>query len=195
MSKPHKSQSVLHVGCGPFNPKTLHQTFQSPEWHEVRLDINAKVKPDIVASMTDMSAVASDSMDAVWSSHNLEHLFAHEVPQALAEFLRVLKPSGFALITLPDLQSVAQLVVDDQLEDTAYQSPAGPISAIDMLYGHRRYVADGNVFMAHRTGFTARTLGDVLARVGFARAEVKRGEAFDLWAVAHKSLPPEINGT
>ena len=36
--------------------------------------------------MTDMSMVDSAAVDAVWSSHNLEHLYAHEVPVALGEF-------------------------------------------------------------------------------------------------------------
>jgi hypothetical protein len=58
-----------------------------------------------------------------------------------------------------------------------------------MMYGHRGYIARGNQHMGHRTGFTARTLGDALVRVGFARAEVKRGNAYDLWALAHKTLP------
>jgi len=62
------------------------------------------MQPDIVCSITDMSPVAADSVDAVWSSHNLEHLQRHEVPVALAEFLRVLKPAGLLLLTLPDLQ-------------------------------------------------------------------------------------------
>ena len=183
------SKQVLHVGCGPPNPNALHTTFRSAEWHELRLDIEPQVQPDIVASITDMNMIESASMDAVWSSHNLEHLNAHEVPIALAEFHRVLKPHGFALITLPDLQSVAELIANDKLEDTAYQSPAGPISAIDMVYGHRAYIAQGHIHMSHRTGFTARTLGNALAQVGFARAEVKRGPAYDLWAVAHKSWP------
>lgn len=182
-------KQVLHVGCGPSRPEALHQTFRGDEWHEIRLDIEPAVQPDIVASMTDMSMLDTASMDAVWSSHNLEHLNAHEVPVALAEFHRVLKPSGFALITLPDLQSVAELIAQDKLEDVAYQSPAGPISAIDMVYGHRGYISKGHVHMSHRTGFTARTLGNALAKVGFARAEVKRGNAYDLWAVAHKSWP------
>jgi SAM-dependent methyltransferase len=190
-------KQVLHVGCGPPNPQALHATFHGDGWRELRLDINPAVQPDIIASMTQMDAVASGSMDAVWSSHNLEHLYAHEVPLALAEFYRVLKPDGFTLITLPDLQSVAQLIVEDKLEQMAYQSPAGPIAAIDMLYGHRGYIARGNQHMGHRTGFTARTLGDALVRVGFARAEVKRGKAYDLWAIAHKTLAPQaipING-
>ena len=70
---------VLHVGCGPQNPEALHPVFRHPQWQELRLDINPAVKPDIVGSMTDMQAVADDSVDAIWSFHNLDHLFAHEV--------------------------------------------------------------------------------------------------------------------
>jgi predicted SAM-dependent methyltransferase len=51
---------------------------------ELRLDIDASVAPDIVATMTDMSRVADASVDAVFSSHNIEHLDPHEVPVALA---------------------------------------------------------------------------------------------------------------
>ena len=55
---------------------------------------------------------------------------------ALAEFHRVLKLDGFVLLTCPDLQSVCALVANDQLTDTAYQSGMGPITPLDMLYGH-----------------------------------------------------------
>jgi hypothetical protein len=44
------------------------------------------LNPDIVGTMTDMSAVADASVDALFSSHNIEHLYPHEVPVALAEF-------------------------------------------------------------------------------------------------------------
>ena len=125
--------------------------------------------------------VATASVDAVWSSHNVEHLYAHEVPVALAEFHRVLRPGGFALITLPDLQKVAELVAADGLEDVAYVSPAGPIRPLDMLYGWRRSIARGNLFMAHHTGFTAKTLGQALRRAGFDPVAVSRS-GFDLWA-------------
>ena len=52
-------------------------------WREIRLDLDPAVQPDIVCSITDMSPVATDSVDAIWSSHNLEHLQRHEVPLAL----------------------------------------------------------------------------------------------------------------
>ena len=179
------SKKVLHVGCGRPNPRKLHATFRSGEWKEIRLDLDPDVKPDFVCDMLDMSVVETASMDAVWSSHNVEHLYAHQVPVALREFHRVLKHDGFALVTLPDLQSVCRYVAEGRLEDVLYQSPAGPIHPIDVLYGHGPAIARGNVFMAHKTGFTARTLHEKLTRAGFARVRVRRNR-FDLWAVGFK---------
>ncbi len=180
---------VLHVGCGPPNPAKLHQRFRNADWAEVRLDIDPNVTPDIVASITDMRTVAGDSVDAVWSSHNLEHLFAHEVPVCLREFHRVLKPGGFALITLPDIQEIAGLIAEDKLEDAAYVAPAGPVAPIDMVFGFRAAIARGNVFMAHRTAFTAKTLGRALEAAGFAQVRSLQGPPgrFELWAEAFKA--------
>ena len=125
----------------------------------------------------------AQSFDAVWSSHSLEHLYAHEVPRALSEFVRVLKPDGFALITSPDLETVAALVVERGLEHTAYMSPAGRSHPIDMLFGHSASIARGMTFMAHNTGFTSMSIGNALASAGFAEVLVKR-DRFDLWALA-----------
>src|SRR5246127_2576282 len=120
------SKTVLNVGCGYPLRQKLHPHFHGPEWREVRLDLDPAVQTDIICSVTDMSPVAAGSVDAVWSSHNLEHLQRHEVPLALAEFLRVLKPGGLLLLTLPDLQQVARLIVEDRLEKKASVSPNGP---------------------------------------------------------------------
>ena len=105
------------------------------------------------------------------------------------------KPAGFALITCPDLQSVCALVAQGNLEDTAYVSMVGPIAAIDMIYGYRKDMAEGNLFMAHRTGFTAKTLVDSLRRAGFAAIANKRRPApvFDLWAIAFRDVQPELH--
>ena len=45
---------VLHVGCGPADSQSLHQSFRGPEWREIRVDLDPDVKPDLVASITDM---------------------------------------------------------------------------------------------------------------------------------------------
>jgi SAM-dependent methyltransferase len=179
------SKIVLNVGCGYPSSQGLHRSFQSPQWRELRLDINPAVNPDILCSMIDMHPVATGSIDAIWSSHNLEHLHRHEVPIALQEFKRVLRPSGQLLVTLPDLQRIAELVANDGLEDEAYNSPAGPITPLDMIYGHTPSLARGNQHMAHKTGFTARTLRQLLTDAGFAGAALQR-DGFSLWARAHK---------
>jgi SAM-dependent methyltransferase len=183
-------RTVLHVGCGVAQADKLHPAFRGPDWRECRLDIDPNVKPDVLASMTDMTAVADASVDAVFSSHNLEHLYPHEVAVALAEFRRVIKPGGLALITCPDLQAVAAMVAEGKLEEPAYQSPAGPIAPLDILYGYRPAMARGNLFMAHRTGFTNQTLGRHLVQAGFAWAGVQRS-GWDLWAVGARFVPAE----
>lgn len=175
--------TFLHVGSGY---KRIDSTpFAGRAWQEIRLDIDPDVQPDLVGSLTDLSAVTSGSMDAVYSSHNLEHLLPHEVPTALAEFLRVLRPGGLLLITCPDLQAVAALVADDRLTEPAYTSPAGPIAPIDMIYGHRKAMAAGNLYMAHRCGFTEKVLKATVGSTGFAQAvSLRRPERFDLWLLA-----------
>lgn len=180
---------VLHVGCGTYRPDKLHAQFREPGWRELRLDADPAVEPDIVASMTNMAMIPTGSVHAIWSSHNLEHVFAHEVPQALGEFYRVLHPEGFALITLPDLQRVAELIAADRLDEPAYMSAAGPIAPLDILYGHRPSIAAGRTLMAHRNGFTAESLGQSLLSAGFANVDINRS-GFDLWALAEKTPRP-----
>lgn len=178
----------LHVGCGAQHKESTTPGFNTSAWQEVRLDINEAVEPDVLGSMTDMSAIPDGSVDAIYSSHNIEHLYPHEVPVALNEFFRVLKPDGFAIITCPDLQSVCALVAEGKLLDTAYVSAAGPIAPVDILYGFRPSMQAGNLYMAHRCGFTLDVLLATLEASGFSQVAGMQRAApcFDLWAVASK---------
>jgi predicted SAM-dependent methyltransferase len=180
-----ESGTVLHVGCG--QKRKANTPFASLEWREIRLDIDESVNPDVIGTMTNMKGVDDRSVDAVFSSHNIEHLYPHEVPEALAEFHRVLKPDGFALITCPDLRSVAALIAEDRLTEAAYVSPAGPITPLDIVYGHRSSMARGNLYMAHRCGFTEKVLVGTLKAAGFQQVlSLARPQQFDLWAMASK---------
>jgi hypothetical protein len=177
--------SFLHVGCGHFTKANTTRAFCDASWCELRFDIDPSVQPDLLGTITDMSTVASASVDAIYSAHNIEHLYAHEVPVALGEFRRVLKEDGFVVIVCPDLQSVCALVAEDKLHEPAYVSGMGPIAPIDILYGHRPAMAAGNLFMAHRFGFTLKTLQAALSAAGFASfAGFRNGPGFELWALA-----------
>jgi SAM-dependent methyltransferase len=188
-------KTFLHVGCGP-QYKSQIKGFDNENWKEIRFDIDEKVNPDIVGTLLDMSAVETGSVDAIYSSHNIEHVFPHEVPIVLREFHRVLKDDGMVVLVCPDLQSVCEAVVDDKLLQPLYESPAGPISPIDILYGHRPAIARGNEYMAHKGGFTYSVLNDAFIEAGFKMNYGGRNpDRWELFIISFKQekLQEEIN--
>ena len=78
-----------------------------------------------------------------------------------------LKPDGFALITSPDLEAVASLILDHGLDHVAYTSPAGPITPLDMLFGHSASIARGSLSMAHKPDLPVHRWGSVLLMLVF----------------------------
>jgi predicted SAM-dependent methyltransferase len=176
---------LLHVGCGAWRADTLPEIFQTEEWAEVRLDIDVNVKPDIIGSITDLTAVPDNSIDAVYSSHNLEHIYNYEVPLALAEFRRVLKSGGFVMVVVPDMQTAAELVVKGDMEDVPlYHSPAGDVPALWMFYGMGT-TKPGMPYMAHKTGFTLKSLQPKMLEAGFTSIDIFR-TSFNIVAYGYK---------
>lgn len=182
-------KTFLHVGPGGKTKERTTREFAKLEWRELRLDIDPSVAADIQGSILDMSDVQDGSVDAVYSSHNLEHIYFHEVPQALAEFSRVLSDDGYVVLTCPDLESVCREVAIKGLDGVLYESPAGPISPLDIMYGHGLSLRSGNLFMAHKCGFTQKTLTQSFMEAGFAKVATTARSApfYDLWIIAAKS--------
>ncbi len=178
-----RKKRVLNAGSGAAAAARLREFFSASDYDEVRLDIDASVKPDLVGSFAGMRGqIADASFDAIWSSHSLEHLHAHEAPVALAEFRRVLRADGFAIITCPNVAAAARLLETQDIEEVVYHSAAGPIRILDILYGHAPSIEAGRLHMAHRTGFTSARLGRLAAQAGFFETRVLEGDDFDLWA-------------
>jgi SAM-dependent methyltransferase len=177
---------LLHVGCGPAEPSKINPIFRGPDWQEVRVDIDPQVQPDIVASIADLGSIPDAAVDAVWSSHNLEHLFAHEVVPALREFRRVLKPGGVLLVTLPDLDAVARVLVKHGLDAELMVVRGEKIRPLDVIFGWGRHIAAGRTYMAHKTGFTSASLSRAILAAGFPQVQLRGGKLFDLWALAYK---------
>jgi len=180
----------LHVGCGHLN-KSSCLGFENDNWKEIRLDIDKNVNPDIVGTLTDMKSVDTGSVDAVYSSHNIEHIFPHEVPIALREFYRVLKEDGIVVITCPDIQSAGEALTQDKLFETLYEGHDGPVTAFDVLFGHRETTVDGNIFMIHKGGFTYSVLDRAFYEAGFKVRVGGRSGACSLYLVAFKQKKSE----
>jgi SAM-dependent methyltransferase len=186
-------KTFLHVGCGQKRKTQTTKAFNTADWKEIRFDIDSAVEPDIIGTMTELSAIPDYSFDALYSSHNIEHLYPHEVGVALEGFIRILKPDGFLVMTCPDLKSICQLVAEDKLTEPAYVAPSGPVSPLDVLYGFRPSLAAGNLYMAHRCGFTQKALVGTLRHHGFSTvvSTARPHPYFDLWAIATVSQTPE----
>jgi predicted SAM-dependent methyltransferase len=93
-----------------------------------------------------------NTVDAIWASHVLEHLAIAEVPQALAEWFRVMKPKARAIIRVPNFDYVAKYWLTGP--DRAW--------AEAMVFGHQ---ANGGEF--HRSAFTHAILRADLEAAGF----------------------------
>jgi predicted SAM-dependent methyltransferase len=174
----------LNAGCGPTAAKRIAPLLASQAWEELRLDVDTDVNPDVVGSVTELTSIfPPSSFDAIWCSHVMEHLYAHEVYPTLLQFRQILKPGGFALVLCPDLESVAEHLLKHGLASVAYVSSAGPIRPLDMIYGHSGAIQEGRTYMAHRTGFTTERLGNLMLEAGFPVVNV-RSENFEVCALA-----------
>lgn len=175
----------LNVGSGPAGSGLRPPGLAAPDWAELRLDADPGVQPDVLAPANDLRPVASGSMDAVFSSHCIEHLYLDQAVPALREWRRVLRPDGFLLLVCPDLQAAAEMIAQDRLMDVAY---AG-IRPYDIVFSHQGLVAQGRAaghsFMEHKSGYTLSLLRALVNEAGFAvHAATRMRQRFELWLIA-----------
>lgn len=179
---------VLNVGG---NNKAIPLPPPYAGFQHLLLDIDPRGQPDIVCDARQLTTLEPGQFDAVYCSHNLEHYLAHEVPQVLAGFLHVLKDGGFVDIRVPDIGAVMKTAVQRGLdiEDVLYESAAGPITVMDVLYGFGREIAEsGQTFFCHKTGFTPKSLVRTLKAAGFARVYSSLGN-LEALALGFKGQP------
>lgn len=177
----------LNVGSGPAG-SGLRPPGIDASWREWRLDADPAVQPDHVGPAHDLAMLQDGCMDAVFSSHCIEHLYLDQAVPALREWRRVLREDGFLLLVCPDLQAAAEMIAQDRLFDVAY---AG-IRPYDLVFSHQGLVAQGraqgHTHMEHKSGYTLSVLLHLLAEAGFAsQAGLRLRPTFELWAMAWRS--------
>lgn len=92
------------------------------------------------------------TFDEVRASHMLEHLGWDEVPRALWEWRRVLKPGGKVRIAVPDVAKCCRLMQENSLEPWERYLMGGQVHAHDF----------------HKSCFTAQILAGCLLDAGFS---------------------------
>jgi SAM-dependent methyltransferase len=161
------ARKVLNVGG---NSKEIALPSQYVGWQHVLLDIDPRGNPDVVCDARTLTDLPAGQYDAVYCSHNLEHYYRHDAVKVLAGFRHVLKNDGFVHILVPDMSALMKKVVVGGLDidDLLYNSSAGPIHVVDVIYGLASEIErSGNDFFAHKTGFTEKSLRNRLEETGF----------------------------
>jgi SAM-dependent methyltransferase len=183
-------KKVLNVGG---NNKSIPLPPHYADFEHLLLDIDPKGSPDIVCDARNLTSLEGDQFDAIYCSHNLEHYYRHDVAKVLTGFLHVLKHDGFAQIRVPDINEVMRVTLARGLDidDVLYQSAAGPIMVLDVLYGHSGIIKQsGQDFFAHKTGFTQKSLLAALRSSGFLRIySTAIVEKLEINAFAFKGTP------
>ena len=114
----NRARLLVNLGSGPKDSAWLPAMFA--DWRELRVDADAKAVPDLLADITDLSAIETGSIDAIWSAHCLEHLYLHQVPGAIAE-------GNTLTVALPK-----RMGAGDLFEPPAYWMPAGGAALVGL---------------------------------------------------------------
>ena len=155
---PHHKK--LNVGCG----------LDKREGY-TNVDINGFHDPDLIADITDMHQVEDGAAEEVLAQDVLEHVPSTKVMPALVEWNRTLCLEGILRVRVPDLKSIASMLL----------AGAPQADLIQMLYGTQSYAGD-----FHMSGFTVEILTDMLEEAGFALSSVEIVDAWLLSAEARK---------
>ncbi len=154
------SYRKLNVGCG----------FDKREGY-TNVDLNSFHAPDLVADIINIFQVEDGAAEEVLANDVLEHVPGTRVMPALVEWNRLLCRGGELRLRVPDLVSVAKMIISGEQGN----------GVIDMLYGTQSYIGD-----FHMSGFTSKSLTSMLDQSGFALSSLEVTHGWLLSASARK---------
>lgn len=145
----------LHLGCG----KNHFDGFINIDQRQTSA---TDLECDIVRLPFD-----DNTIDRIETYHVIEHMPRHDVPRALKEWFRVMKPNGTLIIECPDFDRTAKEYLD------------GREDRIDNIFGLQRFPGDTHLF-----GYNFKRLKALVQNAGFA--DVTESSPQDY----HKDLEP-----
>lgn len=133
------------------------------QWRDAKilsLDIDASLKPDIIADAADLPPEMYDQFDGILASHILEHFSYWKTDKVLEGWIRCLKPGGELHILVPSLEWACREVLSENPSPAVYA---------------QLYAGQVNQWDVHYTGFTMRKLRQLMDRCGISTNVARTG--------------------
>jgi SAM-dependent methyltransferase len=166
-----QEKRIINLGAGA-----------SAKPNELNVDLQKAPNVDFVCDIRKLPDEWSNSFDVAKASHVLEHFDFGETGDVLVEWLRILKPGGKLEITVPDLQAVAEEMVKDRfdvlMQGNIYGDEGHPFWNQEPYGGYDpdkvRFLKHSKDNNHHKSGYTAKSLIDLLRAVGFVNVKAER---------------------
>lgn len=127
----------------------------------VNIDANPMQKTDVWLDVRCGLPFATNSVDSIYSTHMIEHLYPDELEKLLRECVRVLKTGGGMRIVVPNLSSAIAAFQQKQ-HDWFYDAFPRHFESLGGRFSNFVF-CDGQ----HRTAFDISYLDEVLHQAGF----------------------------
>lgn len=121
-------------------------------------NVNAGPHVDFVGDILDLSRFADGSVDEIYASHVLEHVWLEQAKAVLRAFARILAPGGRLMLSVPDLPTLCRIYLDPRL------SQKQSMQVMGMIYGAHLDEHD-----IHHAGYDETLMRAILTEAGFRR--------------------------
>lgn len=144
----------LNIGCGGRNIDGY-----------VGVDAVQRPAAKIIAK-ADKIPLGDGSVSEILAIHLWEHFYVWECEVVIAEWKRLLKSGGRLVLEMPNLMKACENIIHGRMVGGKHPDQLGMWG----LYGDPR---ESDQYMAHRWGWTPKTLGAFLKKHGFTSIEEK----------------------
>ncbi|MCJ2541597.1 methyltransferase domain-containing protein [Thermostichus vulcanus] len=126
-----------------------------PNWKIFNIQPGPNV--DYVGNAVDLSQFPDNSLEAIYTSHTLEHFnYTQELPVVLKEWYRALRFGGQLMISVPDLPTLCRLYLKEEA------TPAQRFAIMRMMFG-----GQVDEYDYHKVGLSWEHLFMLLSQAGF----------------------------
>lgn len=123
-----EGKDVLDIGTAGNQKGENDVWFGGPADSYTTMDMLKQYQPDIVADIIDAPEVDDESFDVIIMSQVIEHMYPPDLPKALAECYRILKPKGILIVDCPGI--TVQYHPEDGFGDYARYFPEAIIRMV-----------------------------------------------------------------